>query len=188
MGGKSWKARNGKKWWTPSAPWGRRSSYGNGRPLGDLRSPARRMALVMVGRPVEHNLNKPKNGLDFGVHFRRPARAREAAIDEAKRITPESAINGATTSGYAAHMWVVGLDMSLPAPPDARPNRGAREKHAVRQTRNFLVRLFFADSGEAYWKAEPLTAESVLVLTNVPTKAMTHRSVNYGKRNESSPN
>ena len=50
-------------------PCGASVVHGNGRLLGDLRSPTRRMVLVMVGRPVEHNLNKAKICLDFGVHF-----------------------------------------------------------------------------------------------------------------------
>lgn len=70
--------------------------------------------------------------------------ARKAAADYARAAFPSLTVRGVAAVAYTGNLYIVGVDLS------------SDKEH---KTVTVVSRLFITDSGETYWKAEPLTPE-----------------------------
>ena len=84
------------------------------------------------------------------------AHSRAAAIEYVKQAKPGWVVQGDASFKYDSGTFVLGVDVSRPAESDAAK---LRAKEPDRQTVDVLVRLFTAENGTPYWKAELLSAE-----------------------------
>ena len=78
------------------------------------------------------------------------AEARAAAGLYAQGLWPSWGVRGITSLTVAGNFYLVGVDIT---------------SGGEHRTLNLVVRLYFTEGGDSYWKAEPLTEELAAVLS-----------------------
>lgn len=124
---------------------------GIGASTNDAPAIAQRDAAETGGPEAAPGADAQYGGLDEWVarDFGKLAGATLAEVRESARAfvlehLPWWDVKGIATTGITGSVYLVGVDI---------------ESNGQRQTLNLIVRLFFADDGSSYWRAETITTE-----------------------------